>query len=46
MKYTKEGQIEIGLHGENGKVTLSIKDTGVGIPPDVIKTLFKKFKKG
>lgn len=46
MKYTKEGQIEVNLRLEIDKVILSIKDTGVGISPDIIKTLFKKFSRG
>jgi len=46
MKYTKEGQIEVNLRLEKDKVLLSIKDTGVGISPDIIKTLFKKFSRG
>lgn len=46
MKYTKEGQIEINLNLEKEKVLLSIKDTGVGISPNIIKTLFKKFSRG
>jgi signal transduction histidine kinase len=46
MKYTKEGQIDITLNLNNWKIILLIKDTGVGMSPDVIKTLFKKFSRG
>jgi signal transduction histidine kinase len=45
IKYTKEGQIDIDLKLENGKVTLSIKDTGVGVSDGVKKKLFKKFSR-
>lgn len=45
MKYTKEGQIDIELKLENEKVTLSIKDTGVGVSDDVKNKLFKKFSR-
>jgi len=46
MKYTKAGQIDVGLKLENGKITLSIKDTGAGITKEAIGTLFKKFARG
>lgn len=46
MKYTKEGQIEVNLNSDNGKILLSIKDTGAGITKEAIGTLFKKFSRG
>ncbi|MCX6754838.1 MAG: ATP-binding protein [Candidatus Nomurabacteria bacterium] len=46
MKYTKEGHIEVNLNIKDGKILLSIKDTGVGISKEVIGTLFQKFSRG
>jgi signal transduction histidine kinase len=46
MKYTKQGQIEAGMNTKDGKIVLSIKDTGVGIDPKVKNNLFEKFSRG
>lgn len=41
IKYTKaKGVVNVSTVLENDKVTISIKDTGLGIAPDVIKQLF------
>jgi signal transduction histidine kinase len=46
IKYTPTGQIEVSLSENNNKITLKIKDTGVGIDEKIIKTLFEKFSRG
>lgn len=46
MKYTPQGQIEVNLKLNNNKILLSINDTGVGIPEEIIGTLFDKFARG
>lgn len=46
IKYTKEGNIKTQIIEKDGKVIFSVKDTGVGITPDVIPTLFQKFNRG
>ena len=46
MKYTPSGQIEVNMNFRDGKIILSIKDTGVGISKEVIGTLFQKFSRG
>lgn len=46
MKYTPKGEIEISLKKEQDKILLLVKDTGVGIPKDVIGKLFEKFSRG
>ncbi|MFA6251626.1 MAG: ATP-binding protein [Candidatus Paceibacterota bacterium] len=46
MKYTKEGEINVGIKNENGKIILSIKDTGVGIEKGKEEALFEKFSRG
>ena len=46
IKYTPmNGQIWLGLKKTNGMVELSIKDSGIGLSPDEIDKLFKKFTK-
>jgi signal transduction histidine kinase len=46
MKYTKQGQIEASMDTKDGKIILSIKDTGMGIDPKVKDSLFEKFSRG
>ena len=45
-KYTKKGGINIKLEKLNqDKCRLMIKDTGIGIPPEVMPKLFEKFSR-
>jgi signal transduction histidine kinase len=46
IKYTKEGTITVGLKKENGKVLLSVKDTGFGITDEDKKNLFTEGGRG
>ena len=44
IKYTPEGgTITLRLWEENGEVILTVRDTGVGIPPEAIPHLFEHF---
>ncbi len=43
VKYTEEGKITIGFSGTQDTVTISIADTGAGIPAEDIRHLFQKF---
>jgi len=47
IKYTNQGSLAVKITGKNvgkaKKVLLSIKDTGVGIEPEVMPLLFNKF---
>lgn len=43
VKYTEEGKITIGFTGTNDSMTISIADTGAGIPPEDVSHLFQKF---
>lgn len=45
IKYTPKGGITVTVETEMTRkvIRITITDTGVGIPPDVIPTLFKKF---
>ncbi len=46
IKYTKVGNITVGLSDGNGKVKFSIKDTGVGITDEDKKNLFTEGGRG
>jgi len=47
IKYTKEGKIDVYVTTETkDMVTFSVKDTGMGISPDIKASLFKKFSRG
>lgn len=43
IKYTEKGGITISISVDKEYVTISVKDTGVGIPDEEIKKLGKKF---
>lgn len=46
IHYTKEGKIIVGLENNNGKIKLSIKDTGMGITEEDKKNLFTEGGRG
>lgn len=43
IKYTPSGGITVDITGSEDKVVVSIKDTGLGIPPEDVPHLFQKF---
>jgi signal transduction histidine kinase len=44
VKYTPAGgSVELGANARNGDVLVSVRDTGVGIPPDVGERIFEPF---
>ena len=43
IKYTPTGQVVVDLNGDEDNVIVSIKDSGLGIPPEDIPHLFQKF---
>lgn len=45
IKYTKQGSIEVVVGEEGGKAKVSVKDTGIGIPPEEKGKLFNKFSR-
>ncbi|WP_102272527.1 sensor histidine kinase [Cytobacillus massiliigabonensis] len=44
IKYTHQGKVEINCFEQGGKVVIEISDTGIGIPPENIETLFEPFR--
>jgi len=46
LKFTEMGYIEVGYEVLDGKyLTVFVKDTGIGIPPDKINMVFERFSK-
>ncbi|MGQ0645884.1 MAG: PAS domain S-box protein, partial [Elusimicrobiota bacterium] len=43
FKHTFEGEISVSLRIRDGRAVLSVRDTGVGIPPDDLPRIFDRF---
>ncbi len=43
VKYTKQGSAAVDITGTDEAVTVSVTDTGIGIPPEDVPHLFQKF---
>ena len=48
VKFTEEGEVvvSVGTEDGDGRLHFSVRDTGVGIPPDRIDRLFRSFSQG
>jgi signal transduction histidine kinase len=44
LKFTKAGKVEIAVEQKDGLLTYRVTDTGMGIAPEKIGTLFTEFK--
>ena len=44
LKFTKSGKVEISVGLQDGKLSFRVADSGIGIPPDKIGSLFTEFK--
>jgi len=44
LKFTKAGRVEILVEHKDGVLTYCVADTGIGIPPEKIDSLFTEFK--
>ncbi len=45
VKYTHEGYVETGYHVKNKQIEIYVKDTGIGIAPENLETVFLKFSR-
>lgn len=43
-KYTSAGTIHVALRAQGDNLTISVEDTGIGIPPDKIEEVWKEFR--
>lgn len=43
IKYTRQGSIVVDVSGDPDNITVSVTDTGIGIPPEDLPHLFQKF---
>jgi signal transduction histidine kinase/DNA-binding response OmpR family regulator len=43
VKFTREGEVAVSLSGDERQVTLTVSDTGVGIPPEEQAHIFERF---
>jgi PAS domain S-box-containing protein len=47
VKFTnKGGRIEVSLRAEGSDAVLRVKDTGIGMPPDLLPHVFERFRQG
>ena len=43
IKYTLKGSVTVGVTGDANNVTISVEDSGIGIPPEDLPHMFQKF---
>jgi GAF domain-containing protein len=46
VKFTRQGRVEISVELQGDRLVYRVADTGIGIPPDKIDTLFTEFRQG
>ncbi|MCL6431904.1 MAG: response regulator, partial [Anaerolineae bacterium] len=44
VRFTHQGYIQVGAYLSDGEVTVYVRDTGEGIPPDKLETIFERFE--
>jgi signal transduction histidine kinase len=46
LKFTRQGRVEIGVELHDDSLVYRVADTGIGIAPDRIETVFAEFRQG
>jgi signal transduction histidine kinase len=46
VKFTRQGRVEVSAAAENGNVHYTVRDTGIGIPPEHLDSIFDEFGQG
>lgn len=46
VKYTEHGYIHVKIQSSNDKCQITVSDSGIGIPPELIPKLFEQFNRG
>ena len=44
LKFTEAGEVRISALTEDGNCVISVRDTGIGIPPEALDTVFDEFR--
>ncbi|MDI7275470.1 MAG: ATP-binding protein, partial [Anaerolineae bacterium] len=44
VRFTRQGYVEVGAFLADGEVIVYVRDTGQGIPPDKLETIFERFE--
>lgn len=44
LKFTKKGTVQLNIDKQNGSITFSVKDTGIGIAREKQQTIFEAFQ--
>lgn len=44
IKFTEQGQVSVNVHKQNGNLSISVKDTGIGIPAHAREFIFDEFR--
>ncbi len=45
-KFTEKGQISVALVKKEGRMIITVKDTGIGMSGDLLQSIFKRFQQG
>ncbi len=43
IKFTEKGKVSIRVAREENSVLISVKDTGIGVPPELLESIFQEF---
>ena len=46
VKFTDEGSVDVHAHRRDGGVEVAVRDTGIGITPEIMPRLFEAFRQG